>query len=106
VFIECVGEYANGPADMALQSLLKQCLADGHLVVAEGESTTLTSPMGLVGQVKSGRAGLALAPDPGDGQTLYRTAFPKLGATDLLPGRGLLVGLGKAHLVQVAMPPE
>jgi len=102
VFVENVGDYANGMADMALQSLVKQCLADGHLVVAEGESTTLTSPMGLIAQLKSTRAGLALNPDPGDGSTLFRTNFPKLTAADMLPGRGLLVGGGRAELVQVA----
>jgi S-DNA-T family DNA segregation ATPase FtsK/SpoIIIE len=105
IFIEGLGEYSGSVADLALQSLVKQCLADGHLVLAEGESSTLVSLGGLVGQLKSGRSGLALAPDPGDGPTIFKTPFPRLAPTDLLPGRGLLVGRGRADLVQLALPP-
>ena len=105
VFVEGVGDYANGPSEMAMQQLLKQCSVDGHLFLAEGETSSFSMSMGLVGQVKVGRAGLSLMPDPGDGPTIFKTSFPKLNAAELPPGRALLVRQGKAELIQIGHPP-
>ncbi|MGN6609251.1 MAG: FtsK/SpoIIIE domain-containing protein [Jatrophihabitans sp.] len=104
VFIEGAAEHASGMGDFALEQLVKQCATDGHLVIGEGETSTFNSSMGLVGQLKTGRAGLALSPDLGDGSTIFKTNFPRLGAIDLLPGRGVLVRLGRTEIVQVGLP--
>jgi len=85
---------------------VKQMVNDGLLVVFEGETSTLTGTTGLLGMVKASRAGLALAPDPADGMTIYRTQFPRTNAADRIPGRGFLVRAGRAELVQVALPGE
>lgn len=104
VVVEGIGEFANSMAEQALQQLLKQCVVDGHLYVAEGETSTFVSGMGLIGQVKVGRAGLSLMPDPGDGPTIFKTAFPKLNPAELPPGRALLVRQGRTEVVQIGLP--
>jgi S-DNA-T family DNA segregation ATPase FtsK/SpoIIIE len=75
VFIEGAAEHGSGMGDFALEQLAKQCATDGHLVIGEGETSTFNSSMGLVGQLKTGRAGLALSPDLGDGSTIFKTDF-------------------------------
>lgn len=103
VAIESIGDFVGGPAENALQELAKICLSDGHLLLVEGETTTLTSSFGLLSYAKSGRSGLALQPDQSDGTTIFRTNFPRLNRAEFIPGRALAVGLGKTELVQIAL---
>ena len=102
--LEGVGELAGGPSDMILTRLVKAAVAAGHLVIAEGDSSGLISGMGLVGLVKSSRAGLALQPEQGDGSSLFKTDFPRVKRADFPVGRGLLARRGRAETVQVALP--
>jgi len=104
VFVEGVGDLAGGPADAALQELVKVCLAEDHFVVVEGETSTLSTSFGVVGVVKSSRAGLALAPDQADGTTVYRTNFPRVNRAEYPPGRALYVALGRTEVVQIGVP--
>jgi S-DNA-T family DNA segregation ATPase FtsK/SpoIIIE len=105
VFIENIAEFIGGPAENPLQALAKVCIAEDRFLVIEGETSTLTSNFGLLAQAKSSRAGIALQPDTSDGPSVYRTNFPpRLNRADFPPGRGLLVGGGKATVVQIAMP--
>ena len=103
VFIENPGEFVNGPADSALQSLCKTCLAEDQFLVAEGETSTLSGSYGLLGLVKSSRAGLALQPDQADGTAVFRTDFPRIDRAEYPPGRALLVKLGRTEVVQTAL---
>jgi S-DNA-T family DNA segregation ATPase FtsK/SpoIIIE len=105
VLIESLGDFLQTDADIPLQQLVKACLAADHLVIAEGEVTTLTSPVGLLGLLKSSRRGLALQPDQGDGSPVFRTPFPRLNRVEFPPGRALLVGGGTTAVIQVATPP-
>ena len=102
VVIESVADFANGPADMALQDLVKVCLAEEHFVIAEAESSSLSSSFGLLGLVKSNRTGLALQPDQSDGTAVYRTNFPRINRAEYPPGRAIYVRSGKTEVVQVA----
>jgi DNA segregation ATPase FtsK/SpoIIIE, S-DNA-T family len=106
VFIENPADFLNGPADPALQSLCKSCLAEDQFLVVEGETSTLTGSYGLLGLVKSGRTGLALQPDQGDGIAMYRTDFPRIDRGEYPPGRALLVKYGRTEVVQVASTPD
>ena len=101
IFLENVAEFVGTPADVPLQALVKLAIAEGQFVVLEGESSSLSGSMGLLGLAKTSRAGLALAPDQGDG-VLFRTAFPRMNANERLPGRGLLVRGGRTETIQVA----
>ncbi|HEU5332744.1 MAG TPA: FtsK/SpoIIIE domain-containing protein [Actinocrinis sp.] len=104
MFVEGFTEFPGSPADTPLADMARECLANRRLVVGEAESSTITSTtMGIVGLVKSGRVGLALAPNSVDGDTQFRTPFPpRLKRADFPPGRALLVAGGKAAVVQTA----
>lgn len=102
VVLESAGDLVSGPADMALQSLAKACIAEDQWFVVEGEVSTLRTTMGFLGVVKSSRRGLALQPDQESGAALFNTPFPRVNRNDFPPGRGFLVGSGRASLVQVA----
>jgi S-DNA-T family DNA segregation ATPase FtsK/SpoIIIE len=104
VVIEAVNEYLSTPADAPLTAMIKTLTRLGHVVIAEGETSTLGGAWPLLAAVKAARTGLALQPEQGDGQLVYKTDFPRGRRADYPPGRGLLVEGGKARLLQVAMP--
>jgi S-DNA-T family DNA segregation ATPase FtsK/SpoIIIE len=103
VFVEGVGDFAGGAADAAMQEMGKACLAQEHWLVVEGETSAFSGSFGFLATAKSGRSGIALAPDQGDGTTVYRTNFPRTNRADFPPGRGLHVSMGKTEVVQVAL---
>ncbi|MGN6696345.1 MAG: FtsK/SpoIIIE domain-containing protein, partial [Aquihabitans sp.] len=87
--------------------VLAQRLADaGDAVIAEGETTTLGNTYGLLQVLKAAKTGLVLVPDQYDGESLFKTPFPKLSRADFPPGRGLYVRDGRARKVQVATSQE
>lgn len=104
VVIESISEYLSTPADAPLTAMIKTLTKLGHVVIAEGETSTLAGAWPLLAAVKSARAGLALQPEQGDGQLVYKTDFPRGRRADYPPGRGLLVEGGKVRLLQVAIP--
>ena len=76
--LEGVGELLNTDCDLSLQDLLKAARANDHFVIAEGETSTLTGSWPLLQAVKVSRLGIALQPDQADGDTLFKTSFPRL----------------------------
>jgi S-DNA-T family DNA segregation ATPase FtsK/SpoIIIE len=107
VFLEDVAELAAGPADLPLTELVRLCRDEELFMVAEGESATMTGGMGLLALVKASRYGLAFAPDPPDGDRIFRTPFPnRLNRTDFPPGRALFVHGGRTSVVQVGWVEE
>jgi S-DNA-T family DNA segregation ATPase FtsK/SpoIIIE len=105
VFIENIAEFVSSAADHPLQELAKVCLGNDLLLVAEGETSTLTGSYPLFAPVKSGRTGLALQPDANDGLTVFRTNFPpRLNRADFPAGRALFVAGGRTTTVQVGQP--
>jgi S-DNA-T family DNA segregation ATPase FtsK/SpoIIIE len=101
VFIESLPTFENGPADSYLQDLVRACLAEDLLVVAEGDVKAVSASYGLVALARTSQAGIVLQPDQMDGM-LFRTDFPKVRKAEFPVGRGLLVGRGKASVVQLA----
>ena len=105
VVIESVTDFVGGPAEYVLQTVAKAALANDSFLVVEGETSTLGSSFGLLAQVKSSRAGLALQPDPSDGGSVFRTNFPsRINRAECPPGRALLVRGGGTSVVQIALP--
>ncbi len=103
VFIEAVPELLGGTADFALQEMVKKLVSGGHLVIAEGETSTMSSTFPLIMAVRSGRSGLILQPEQLDGAIL-RAQFPRSRRSDFSAGRGLLVSRsGRCEVVQVAL---
>jgi S-DNA-T family DNA segregation ATPase FtsK/SpoIIIE len=74
------------------------------VVIAEGETSVIGGAWPLLAAVKSARTGLALQPEQGDGQLVYKTDFPRGRRADYPQGRGLLVEGGRVRLLQVAIP--
>jgi S-DNA-T family DNA segregation ATPase FtsK/SpoIIIE len=104
VVIEAVSEFLSTPADAPLVAMIKTLTRLGHVVIAEAETSALAGGWPLLNAVKSGRTGLALQPEQGDGTAVYKTDFPRSRRADYPPGRGLLVEGGCVRLLQVAMP--
>ncbi len=104
VVVEGLTEFLAGPADMPLASLIKTLAGHGHLIIAEAETSALGQAWPLLNAAKSGRSGLALQPEQGDGQLVYRTDFPKCRRSEFPAGRGLLVENGRTRLAQIAIP--
>ncbi len=104
VVIESISDLLNGSADMPLQGLLKACRALDHFVIAESESGTLGSSWPLLQAAKASRTGIALQPEQLDGDSIFKTAFPRVQRAEFPPGRGFYVRAGKAARVQVALP--
>ena len=50
------------------------------------------------------RQGRLLQPDQTDGDSVLRTALPRLRRADFPPGRGVHVRSGQVRTVQVALP--
>lgn len=106
VVIDGLGDFLNSEADFALQDLLKACRAAGVLVIADGESSDIVGSWPLLQAIKAPRHGIVLQPDQADGDTIFRTPFPRVARAEFPTGRGLYVRAGKAYRVQVARTRE
>ena len=104
IVVEAVGELIDTEADPPLQELLRVCRDQGVFVIAEGETSSLTGSWPLLQAVKSHRCGIVLQPDQMDGDTLFKTPFPRTSRPEFPAGRGLMVQGGQVTKVQVAVP--
>ena len=104
VVIEQLTEFLGGPADTPLATMIKTLAVNGHVVIAEAETSALGQSWPLLNAVKSARTGLALQPEQSDGLMVYKTEFPKSRRGEFPPGRGLLVEGGRVRLAQIAIP--
>ncbi len=102
VVIDGLGEFVNSDADYALQDVLKACRTLGICVIADGESSDIGGSWPLLQAIKAQRHGFVLQPDQADGDTIFRTPFPRVSRAEFPPGRGFYVRGGKARRVQVA----
>lgn len=104
VVIEGLPDFLNGPADFALAEMAKAVVANGHLLVTEGEAGALSGSYAVLMTARSSRRGIALQPEGSD-SVLFRAQFPRLRRADFPPGRGLFVPRGGMPVVvQVALP--
>ncbi|GIG20729.1 hypothetical protein Cch01nite_14530 [Cellulomonas chitinilytica] len=74
---------------------------NGHLLLAEAETSTWGSSWPLVADVRNGRRGLVLQPDHLDGDALFRTPFPRMARAEFPVGRGVYVESGRLRRVQI-----
>lgn len=103
VFVESLPEFVSTAADGAMTELIKQCRRNGHLLVAEGETTTWASIWQMVLEVRNAKTGLLLQPDQSDGDTLLRTSLPRVKRADYPPGRGFFIKGGRWAKVQLPL---
>jgi len=104
IVIEGISDFLGTAADPDLTALIKAAKRNDHFVIAESESSTMSQSWPLLMEVKAGRRGFALQPDPSEGDMLYRTSFPRSKRSDFPVGRGWLVQAGKVRKVQLALP--
>ena len=104
IVVEGIGELLDTEADLPLQDLLRRCRDQSVFVIAEGEIGSVGGSWPLLQAVKSSRFGIVLQPDQMDGDSLFKTPFPRTSRAEFPAGRGLMVQGGRVCKVQVALP--
>jgi S-DNA-T family DNA segregation ATPase FtsK/SpoIIIE len=102
LFIERLSEFTGTSAEFALEPLIKAALKHDDFVVAESESSTWSQAYTLGQPLRAGRKGLIVQPDEGDGDVLLNTNIGRVRRGTFPPGRGFLIGQGRARKLQVA----
>lgn len=104
VVVDDIPEFLNEEADVPLQDLLKACRAAGVFVAAASEISQVSAYGPLMQSMKAPQHGIALRPEQGDGDTAFKTSFPRVAKSAFPAGRGLAVRSGRFSTVQVAYP--
>jgi S-DNA-T family DNA segregation ATPase FtsK/SpoIIIE len=103
IVLEDLSAFLGGSAEAPLQDLIKACRAAGVFVATDCETSAMASwPLHLA--VKASRHGIALQPDQFDGDTVFKTPFPRMSRAEFPAGRGIYVRRGTGRRVQVALP--
>lgn len=106
VVIEQIGDFLSTAADGSLVELIKAVKRTDHFLIGESETTAWSSSWPLLGEIKSARTGLLLQPDGIEGETILRTALPRVSRQEFPPGRGYFIARGKAVRVQLPFAGE
>lgn len=101
--VEGLAEFLGGAAEQPLTEAVKAARRNDHLVIAEGETTSWGSSWPLVAEVRNARRGLVLQPDQVDGETIFRTPFPRMARADFPVGRCEVVESGRLRRVQLPL---
>jgi DNA segregation ATPase FtsK/SpoIIIE, S-DNA-T family len=101
--IENLSDFLSSPAEKPVTELIQNVKRNEHLVIADGETSTWGSSWPLLAEVRNGRRGLALQPESVEGDSLFRTSFPRVQRKEFPPGRGMYVAKGKVRKVQVPL---
>ncbi|MBU4215506.1 MAG: cell division protein FtsK, partial [Actinobacteria bacterium] len=104
VVIEDVPSLVDSAVESELESLVPLLAEHGHLVVVEGELSRLTQYSPLLQAIRGARRGMVLQPDQNDGDSIFRTDFPRATRREFPPGRGIATERGKTWRVQLARP--
>ena len=102
IVIESITDFLNGPADQALSTVIRSVLQRDGLVIADGDPSSLAGASPMLQLLKTSRYGIALQPEQAEGQSVFRTNFPRVNRGQFPPGRGLVVASGRAEIVQVS----
>lgn len=103
IYVEYLPEFVGTKVETALTELVKLCRRNGHLLVADGETSGWGSSWGLLTECRNARTGMLLQPDTVDGDTVVRTSLPRTKRGDFPVGRGYWVSAGKATRVQLPL---
>jgi S-DNA-T family DNA segregation ATPase FtsK/SpoIIIE len=101
--VESLADFLSGPAERPLTELIQAARRNDHLVVAEAETSAWGSSWPLLAEVRNGRRGIALQPESIEGDTIFRTSFPRVQRAEFPPGRGMAVDRGKVRRVQLPL---
>jgi S-DNA-T family DNA segregation ATPase FtsK/SpoIIIE len=105
IFIEGLTEFTDTVAESGVSQLVTASIKADQWVVGESETSTWSSAWSLSQPFKSGRRGLLVNPGDIEGDSLLNTSLGRV-SPEFIPGRGYIVGRGKARKLQIALPPE
>lgn len=105
IFIEGLTEFTDTVAESGVSQLVTASIKADQWVVGESETSTWSSAWSLSQPFKSGRRGLLMNPGDIEGDSLLSTPLGRV-SPEFIPGRGYIVGRGKARKLQIALPPE
>lgn len=103
IFLEHLGELSDDPSSSEIENLIRAALRQEQFVVGESESSTWSQAYTLGQLLRASRRGLLLQPDDGDGDQLLNTDTGRVRRNSMPPGRGFLIGGGRALRLQIAM---
>ncbi|MET3140620.1 UNVERIFIED_ORG: hypothetical protein ABIB13_000312 [Arthrobacter sp. UYEF2] len=89
----------------AVSQLVPASIKADQWVIGESETSTWSSAWSLAQPFKSGRRGLLINPGDIEGDSLLNTSLGRV-SPQFIPGRGYIVGRGKARKLQIDLPPE
>jgi S-DNA-T family DNA segregation ATPase FtsK/SpoIIIE len=105
IFIEGLTEFTDTVAESGVSQLVTASIKADQWVIGESETSTWSSAWSLSQPFKSGRRGLLVNPGDIEGDSLLNTSLGRV-SPEFIPGRGYIVGRGKARKLQIALPPE
>ena len=105
IFIEGLTEFTDTVAESGVGQLVAASIKADQWVIGESETSTWSSAWSLSQPFKSGRRGLLINPGDIEGDSLLNTPLGRV-SPEFIPGRGYIVGRGKARKLQIALPPE
>ncbi|WP_438854059.1 FtsK/SpoIIIE domain-containing protein [Agromyces sp. M3QZ16-3] len=103
IAVENVTQFADSDAERPLKELFQAVNRSEHFLVGDADVANLSSGFGFVGDFKAGRRGVALKPDAYDGDSVFKTPFPKVKRSDFPEGRGIFVQNGRITTVQMPL---
>jgi len=106
VVVEQIADFLSSQADGPIVELIKAVKRSDHFLIADSESSTWNSSWPLLGEVKSARTGFLIQPDGIEGETILKTALPRVSRAEFPPGRGYFIARGKAVRVQLPLVDE
>ncbi|MCW4458977.1 FtsK/SpoIIIE domain-containing protein [Microbacterium sp. MPKO10] len=103
IVVENLTQFSGSAADKPLAELAKKVNRSDHVLITEADVANLSSGIGLIGEMKAGRAGIILKPDTHDGDTIFKAPFPRVARHESPEGRGFMVQNGQVLRVQVPL---
>ncbi|WP_028655351.1 FtsK/SpoIIIE domain-containing protein [Nocardioides sp. J54] len=100
IVVEDVPHLGDSAAERAVRQMFKAVRDSDHLLIGDADVSRATAGVGVMGDWKSSRQGIALKPDTYDGDAIFKTPFGKVKRADFPAGRGIFVQAGRAVLVQ------
>ena len=103
VVVEGVTQFADTEAERAMKELFQAVNRSEHFLIGDADVSALSSGFGYIGEFKAGRRGIALRPDAFDGDSVFKTPFPKVKRSDSSEGRAIFVENGRIATVQLPL---
>ncbi len=101
VVVEGVPQFGDTEAERPMKEMFQAINRSEHFLIGDADVSLLSSGFGFIGDFKAGRQGVALKPDAFDGDSVFKTSFPKVKRQDSPEGRGIFVQNGRLVTVQL-----